>query len=338
MATSSAAVTTGSGVVAAGVRWSRRLAVAAVVVGAVLVARPGPASDAVALGLVAAGLLAGLPHGAIDHRLAAALTGRSAPLVVACYALLAAGTWVLLVLTGPVALVAVLALSIVHFGLGELEVMRSTTGWRPSRVVVVAAAVAATGALLLPLARAGDQLTGVAVAVSPQLGPLLGAPPVRAGLAAVWLLATAVAVGAALRARHPAVVVDLLLVGALGALAPPLVAFAVWFGGWHALRHTARLLTVEPRCAAVLAARGPRAALRTLLRVAAWPTAAAVVVLAGLLAATTAAADPTAAIGATLLVLLALTVPHMLVVLLLDRHPPRPVAPPALLGGHPGGR
>ena len=57
-------------------------------------------------------------------------------------------------LAGPLALVAVLALSVAHFGLGELEVVRATTGWRPGRAVAVAIGVAGTGALLLPLARA----------------------------------------------------------------------------------------------------------------------------------------------------------------------------------------
>lgn len=306
-------------VVATGARWSRRIVAGAVVGGLALGAVPSPAADVVALVVVGAGLLAGLPHGSVDHRIAAALGGWSTPLVALGYAGLAAATWALLVVAGPVALVAVLVLSVAHFGLGELESLRATTGWRPSGPVAVAVAVAATGALLLPLARSGDLLAGVAAAVSPQLGPLLGDVAVRSALVVVWVLAAAVAVGAALRARRPTAALDLLLVGALGATAPPLVAFAVWFGGWHALRHTARLLTVDPGCAEVLAARGPGPAVRVLLRVAAWPTAAAVGVLVGLLVLTASAADPVAAIGGALLVLLALTVPHVVVVLWLDR-------------------
>jgi Brp/Blh family beta-carotene 15,15'-monooxygenase len=125
------------------------------------------------------------------------------------------------------------------------------------------------------------------------------------------------------------VVVDVLLVGALGLLAPPLVAFAVWFGGWHSLRHCTRLLTVEPRSAGLLAVGRPGAAVRALARLALWPTLAAVAALVALLVATAAAADPAQAVGGTLLVLLALTVPHMLVVLGLDRREsPDALAPP----------
>jgi len=34
---------------------------------------------------------------------------------------------------------------------------------------------------------------------------------------------------------------DLFLLGLVALLVPPLVAFAIYFGTWHALRHTARL-------------------------------------------------------------------------------------------------
>jgi Brp/Blh family beta-carotene 15,15'-monooxygenase len=303
----------------AGVRWSRLVAAAAALTGAALALLPAPAADAAALVLVGVGLLAGLPHGAVDHRLAAAFTGLSAPLVALAYAATAAVAWGLLVLAGPLALAAVLALSVAHFGLGELEVLRATTGWRPGRAVAVAVAVAGTGALLLPLARAGDQLAAVAASMSPDLGALLGSGAVRAAIAGTWLLAAAVAVVAALRAGRRGVVVDVVVVGALGLLAPPLVAFAVWFGGWHSLRHCARLLTVEPRSAALLAAGRPGAAVRALARLAAWPTAAAVAALVALLVVTASADDPARAVGGTLLVLLALTVPHMLVVLRMDQ-------------------
>jgi Brp/Blh family beta-carotene 15,15'-monooxygenase len=114
-------------------------------------------------------------------------------------------------------------------------------------------------------------------------------------------------------------VLDIVLVGVLGAVAPPLVAFAVWFGGWHALRHCARLLTVDPPSAALIALGHPRRAVGGLARAARWPSLAAVVVLAALVVASATAADPAAAVGTTLVVLLALTVPHMLVVLGIDR-------------------
>ena len=40
---------------------------------------------------------------------------------------------------------------------------------------------------------------------------------------------------------------DLLLLAILSFLAPPLIAFAVYFGCWHAVRHTARLVPKLPK-------------------------------------------------------------------------------------------
>ena len=42
-------------------------------------------------------------------------------------------------------------------------------------------------------------------------------------------------------------IVDLFLLAALAILTPPLIAFAVYFGCWHAMRHTARLSLVLPQ-------------------------------------------------------------------------------------------
>ena len=73
--------------------------------------------------------------------------------------------------------------------------IRDTRGWRPGRVVAVAVAITGTGALLLPLARAGRELADVAASISPGLSELLDAPPARVALVALWVLA---AVGATL--------------------------------------------------------------------------------------------------------------------------------------------
>jgi Brp/Blh family beta-carotene 15,15'-monooxygenase len=220
---------------------------------------------------------------------------------------------------GPVALIAIVALSALHFGLGELEIARQLNGWRPSAVPAVALVVAGCGALVLPLARSGDDLSEVAAAVSPDIALLIGAAPLQRGLAVAWLVAASVAVAGALRSGHPAVALDIVLIGLLGAVAPPLVAFAVWFGGWHALRHCARMLTVEPGCAELVAAGRRRAAARRFVLLAAWPSGAAFTVVAALGWFTAVAPDPTALVAEVLRLLLALTVPHMLVVLWLDR-------------------
>lgn len=302
--------------------WSRWLMVGTVLAtGGHLFGVPALSSSLV-LAIVGLGLIAGIPHGAVDHLMATRLArGRSLAVIIGAYAGLAALVWVLLRWAGPTALAAVVVLSAIHFGLGELEVSRRLTGWRPSALPAIATVVAGSGALALPLARSGEQFSAVAAAVSPGLARVLAAPPLQVGVTAGWLACAVITIVAALRAGHPVVALDIVLIGALGMLAPPLVAFSVWFGGWHALRHSARLLTVEPGCAALLADGRRRRAVHRLARLAALPALAVLAAVGALVWVTLASPEPTVAVAEALRVLLALTVPHMAVVLWLDRSP-----------------
>ena len=235
------------------------------------------------------------------------------------YAGIAAAAWALMEWAGSIALIVVVALSIVHFGLGELEVCHQLTGWRPGRLVAVAVAVAGCGALVLPLARSGDQLREVAADVSPGLALLISGRPFEMSLAGIWLVAAVVAIIASIRAAQRLVALDIAIVGALGLIAPPLVAFAVWFGGWHAIRHCARMLTVEPGCATLVSTGRDRSAVLRLIRLAALPSAAALATVLVLGWFTVTASDPAVVVAEILRLLLALTVPHMVVVWWLDR-------------------
>jgi Brp/Blh family beta-carotene 15,15'-monooxygenase len=53
--------------------------------------------------------------------------------------------------------------------------------------------------------------------------------------------------------------VDLILLLALSFFTPPLVAFAVYFGLWHAIRHTARLVPKLPSAMQKVASGNPLA-------------------------------------------------------------------------------
>lgn len=301
---------------------SRGIVLAAVVAGIGLSAMPpGRLVTSFTLVIAGVGLLVGLPHGSVDHLLAIRSTGRPIPVVMTAYAALAVLTWVGLSAAGQVALGSVLVLSLVHFGLGEMQVYRRCLGWPSGRTVSIAVAVAGTGALLLPLARSGDLVQVIAAALSPTLASILAVDAVRLGLGTLWILAAGVTVLAAVRAGQRTVVLDIALIGLLGTTAPPLVAFAVWFGGWHAVRHTGRLLSTEPGCAELVAVGRTGAAVRRFARLGRWPSMAACIGLVLLLAATATAPDLELAVAELLRVLLALTVPHMVIVFWLDRQP-----------------
>ncbi|WP_343601069.1 beta-carotene 15,15'-dioxygenase, Brp/Blh family [Mycobacterium sp.] len=287
--------------------------------GGTSVGMPAVPAPLVLLG-AALGLVAGIPHGAADHVLAVRVAGgRSLAVVAAVYAGATAVVWALLEWAGLIALIAVVALSAVHFGLGELEFTRHHTGWRPPSLAAVSIAIAGSGALLLPLARCGDQLGAVADAVSPGLVLVVADSSVRIVLLSLWLLAAVVAVISSLRSDHPGVALDVATIGALGLLVPPLAAFAVWFGGWHALRHCARMMTIEPGCAALVSRGRLRSAVLRLARLAAPPSIAAVATLAAVVCLSVTASTPVALLAELVRMLLALTVPHMLVVLWVDR-------------------
>ncbi len=301
------------------------LAAAAAVV-AVEVAVPGGWGDLAWLPLVA-GLLLGLPHGAVDHLVPGHRLGWRAPRLAAFalgYAAVATVAWLLFRAAPGPALAVFVLLSVWHFGTGETAFADLRAG-RPVRRQATAAAVLGGLVLLVPLARGAEEAAPVVAAVVPGSDGVL--PPVvtTAVLVVVLPAAAALTLGHLLETRWPeAAEVGVLTVLVL--VAPPLAAFGVYFGCWHSVRHLARVLAEDPANAADLAAGRLAAPLRRFAVAAALPTAAALAVLALLWSA----ADGWRGLLATHLPLLAaLTLPHALVVLWLDRAE-------GARGSHPG--
>jgi Brp/Blh family beta-carotene 15,15'-monooxygenase len=289
---------------------------AAAAVVAVEVVVPGGWGRAAWVPLVA-GLLAGLPHGAVDHLVPARRLGWGRARLAAFalgYAVLAVLAWLVFEAVPGPALVVFVALSAWHFGTGETAFADLRAG-RPVRRAALPAAVTGALVLLVPLVRGADQAAPVVAAVVPgsdgTLPPAVG--PVV--LAVVLPAAAALALALLLEARWP----EAAEVGVLGVLvlvAPPFAAFGVWFGCWHAVRHTARVVAEDPANAADLATGRLGAPLRRFARAAALPTVAVLAVLALLWSA---ADGWRGFLAADLPLLAALTVPHALVVAWLDR-------------------
>lgn len=269
-----------------------------------------------AVRIALAGIVLGIPHGAVDHmvpfwsagrrpgcrELATGLAGYVLVAAVAAAALIA---W-------PTAMVLVfLVVSALHFGRGEVTFAAERDGRpTPDRLTDLAGTLAHGGiVVLLPLTVWHDRSAAVLGVLAPGLARPLPGALLAAG--AVLVVGSALGV-AALRAvqgrRRDAA--ELLLVLVVFLAVPPLVAFGVYFGAWHAVRHTGRLLTLPGPSGPLT----PRAALARYARHAALPTvvACAALVVAGRVVSGS-------AVPVALAVLLALTFPHLRVVERWDR-------------------
>jgi Brp/Blh family beta-carotene 15,15'-monooxygenase len=277
----------------------------------------GPDRAATSLLPLLLGLLIGLPHGAVDHLVPAWVSVRARPprarlLLLAGYAGAAAAA-LGVVLAAPLPMfLAFLGLTVVHFGTGDVAFLAERDGRRP-RFAVHRVLALGGPPVVLPLVLHAPTVDPLLDAVAPGAAAALG-PGIRGAALGLLLVAVLLAAVGDLRAGRRRDAGALALLVGVFAVAPPLLAFGAYFGAWHALRHTARLLLADPANAGDLAAGRLGAPLRRFARAAAVPTAAA---LAGL--ALLAALGSAEILPAAFAVLIALTIPHMALVAWWDR-------------------
>lgn len=263
---------------------------------------------------LAVALLLGLPHGAVDHVVAAQRIGGRRGWAVGTIGYGAAAL-VTLWLAGAAPQIvwpAFLLLSAWHFGTGEADATR-----QPGRRGFASddlTHAAGTGSLVVGglMVAGAEQLRPLAVTVTPRIAFLLDPALVR-GVAILTGVLVAAAIAHALVAGRPDRILDLGLLLVLFLAAPPLWAFAAYFGLWHAPRHIARLLADEEPFASTPANRR----LRRFARTAAVPTGIAVAAMLGLAAAST-QLDTVEVTAVALRVTAAVTFPHALLVTWMD--------------------
>ena len=277
---------------------------------------PGAAGARVQQGLVLGALALGMPHGASDTELLVRAARGSRPRHVALltgYAALAAGSTAVVRRGGPWVERTVLVLSAAHFAEGEM----ACWGTRPRRTAVLRAVAAATTTVLLPAAvghanrRPAEVGANAALEVTKATraaGEHSGITLLRKGSRTVGVpaLVAAVATMALFAAQDREAAGDTALLLGLDLLAPPSLSFAAYFGGWHALRHTARVVDALVAEGQLPPQSSLPSAIGTLGRRSAW---AAGVGLAA--AAALALKDPEHASDNAFAAVLGLTVPHM---------------------------
>ena len=301
------------------VRKFSRLAVAVAIFASLVFARVIESSDSTWQVVVAVIALAvGIPHGAMDHlvtlpkssaiKMAGFITVYVAVAVIAVIFLL---TW------NVAGFIFVVAMSAVHFGIGDAafisEMDRRTTD---AKAFPRYSYAAAGGALPVVIPLVSDKSSAALERVNSSL--INWHQGFSDELLLLTLAVFAVALVRLLQKRRMSDAIDLSLLYLLALTAPPLVAFAVYFGCWHAMRHTARLTLVLARSQKAFAeGRSSRAFVSAI-----WPGVPALVgtfVVAGIVIAFRGGSVSDQFLWITLVIVWALTVPHMAVTARLDR-------------------
>jgi beta-carotene 15,15'-dioxygenase len=268
----------------------------------------------VVLALVA--LAVGIPHGAVDH----IVTVPKFPSVqmtlflIGYLAVTGLAIWFLLV-QNLIGFQLIVVISAIHFGVGdasfisELDKRQGRTGF-PKISYALAAGFTP---VMIPLVN--TQSAEALAAVNPLLINWAGewTDGIFYAVIALNLLATALM----LIRKRTAEAIDLLALLGISLIAPPLVAFAFYFGLWHALRHTGRLTFELPKAKAQHEAGNPSGAVWQAVK-AGLPALILVLgftLVLGLATGFDLAAD---ALWYLLVVIWALTVPHMALTARLD--------------------
>jgi Brp/Blh family beta-carotene 15,15'-monooxygenase len=191
-------------------------------------------------------LAIGIPHGALDH-LVARPTGSGSTMFgfVARYVLTAVVALVAILMFNVIGFVLVLVMSAVHFGIGDtafIAEIDKRTATKSMTLAWLYAISAGFVPVIIPLTKSSSESALEEINVN-----IVGW---HGGFNNVLLFATAVLAFATFSAlvvnKRYRDAFDIALLVLLSAVAPPLIAFAVYFGCWHAVRHTARLTLVLP--------------------------------------------------------------------------------------------
>ena len=192
-------------------------------------------------------LAVGIPHGALDHFVTVPRTNKKIMFIFISIYVLVAGAAVLAILKWNVlGFQIVVLMSLVHFGVGdsaflnELDRLKGKiSSHLPTTFVVLA-----FGSIPVVMPLINSSSTSALSQVNTNL--INWHQGFDQALRSVVLALFIVALVALVVTKRFRDVIDLLLLAALAVLTPPLIAFAVYFGCWHAMRHTARLTLVLP--------------------------------------------------------------------------------------------
>jgi len=272
------------------------------------------------VGLAVFALAIGIPHGAVDHLVALPETSKpKLVILIAGYVAIAILAVLAILHWNKLGFQIVLAMSAFHFGFGEASFIAEQdrlTDRRRLKPKTQNMFAISSGAIpvLIPLLK--DSTTSALREINPLLIDWASevAPQLKF-LVAFFFVTTLILLIKEKRSRE---VIDLVVLAALALIAPPLVAFAVYFGCWHAMRHTARLTLILPKAKSAAERDNPRGSFIAAV-IPGLPALFGTVVVALIIAALDSTNIDASYLWYLLVVVWALTVPHMLVTSKIDR-------------------
>ena len=262
-------------------------------------------------------LAIGIPHGALDHLVTLPKTEpKKMAIFIIVYVAVAVVAVIGILQFNTIGFIIILFMSAIHFGIGDAafisEIDRRTA---PERKLNRWFYIPAAGftPVFIPLVNSAS--TQALASVNPALINWHQGYDSEILLAVTSFTVVAIAVmGFTKRYREA---FDLILLLLLAHLAPPLIAFAVYFGCWHAMRHTARLTLSLPRSIENLTQGTLRKAFSHAV-IPGLPALIGTFIVAGILALSGRDFSDEF-FWMALVVVWALTVPHMVVTAKLDR-------------------
>lgn len=267
--------------------------------------------------LAISALAIGIPHGALDHLITLPKNQpKKMAIFISVYVAVAVITVIGILKFNIIGFCLVLLMSAIHFGIGDAafihEIDKRSAPQKPlNRFLYIPAAGFIP--VFIPLVNSAS--TDALAKVNPDL--INWHQGFNSEILMLACLLSIFAITALMVAKRFREVLDLALLLALALLTPPLIAFAVYFGCWHAMRHTARLTLSLPKCLdALIAGEIKTSFLKAVIP--GLPALVGTFVVAGLLALS--GKDFTDEFfWMALVVVWALTVPHMAVTAKLDR-------------------
>ncbi len=270
------------------------------------------------ISLAVIALIIGIPHGALDHlvTLPKDKPAKMALFVIIYVLIAVAAVWAIRQ-WNVLGFQLVVIMSAAHFGIGDAafiaESERLNNGVSKSLTDRLIYALPA-GLLPVFVPLTSDLTNSALSEVNPQLINWAGSNSNLIHLLVLLIAASSLFILVLKRDDKSAM--DLALLAALSILTPPLVAFAIYFGLWHALRHTARLTLNLSKSEIAYQNNQPKRAFINAV-IPGIPALIGTFIVAAVLAATN--PDNSRLLWSILVVIWALTVPHMMVTAKLDK-------------------